>query len=395
MQPTLGVYLHIPFCERICPYCDFAVVAARRLAPEDERRYVDALLAELALRAPAYAGRRLVSIYFGGGTPSRLAVDSIGRLIEALRSRFAADPAIEVTLEANPGTLEAQRLPGFRDAGVNRLSLGVQSFDDATLKRLGRAHRAREIEASLAAARAAAFDALSLDLIFAAPGQTLADWQREVRRALALRPGHLSLYELSYEARTPFGRAAARGRLQPADDEVGAAMFECAEHELGSAGYEHYEISNYALPGQAARHNQRYWRREPVLGLGVGAVSSEAPGPGAAHGARRHNPRDLARYLAAVHSGRPDECGVREELTPEIARGEAVFLALRTAQGLDAERFRAEFGALPRGFWPEPIDRLCGAGLLAEGQGGDLRLTARGRLLADSVASAFVALPGA
>jgi putative oxygen-independent coproporphyrinogen III oxidase len=383
----LGVYLHVPFCERICPYCDFAVVAARSLGRADEARYVAALRGELAARRAAFAGRRLATIYFGGGTPSLLSPESVAELVDAVRGAFPGDAPAEVTLEVNPSTLERERLPGFRDAGVDRVSVGIQSFDDTTLRRLGRAHRAREGRLTLAACRAAGFARLSLDLIAAAPGQDFAAFDRELDAALAEAPEHLSVYELTLEPGTPFARAAETGRLAIADEETAARMLERAEQRLSAAGYRRYEISSYARPGRESLHNQRYWQRRPVLGLGMGAVSHDPTAREAPHGTRRSNPRTLDAYLDVAAGAAAPEI---EALSPRIARGEAAFLALRTASGLDAERFAAEFGAPPRAYFGGAIAELCAQGLLEEGDTGGLWLTPRGRMLSDSVFAHFV-----
>jgi oxygen-independent coproporphyrinogen-3 oxidase len=303
-----------------------------------------------------------------------------------VRSAFAGEPA-EVTIEINPSTLERERLPGFRAAGVDRVSVGIQSFDDTTLRRLGRAHRAREGERTLAACRAAGFARLSLDLIAAAPGQDLAAFERELATAISVAPEHVSVYELTLEPGTPFARAAEHGRIARADEETAARMLEVTEERLCAAGYRRYEISSYARPGREARHNQRYWQRRPVLGLGMGAVSNDPPGPAAQHGARRTNPRSLAAYLEVAAGARHAEV---ETLTPGAARGEAVFLALRTASGLDAARFAGEFGAPPRAFFGDAIAQLRSEGLLEESDTGWLRLTPRGRMLSDSVFAHFV-----
>ncbi|HEY8494271.1 MAG TPA: radical SAM family heme chaperone HemW [Myxococcota bacterium] len=386
----VGVYVHVPFCERVCPYCDFAVVAARPLAPDRERAYVDALLLELARRAPDFAGpgggpRPLASLYFGGGTPSLLAPESLARLVSAVHAQFPAEGPVEITLEVNPSTVERARLPGFRDAGVNRLSVGVQSFSDATLKRLGRAHRADAARATLAAARAAGFEDLSLDLIVGAPGQRLSDLERDLDETLAFAPEHVSAYLLTIEPGTPFARAAARGQLALPDDDEGALLLERLAERLEAGGLARYEISSFARPGREARHNRRYWERQPVLGLGMGAWSCEPPSPEAPHGARRANVRALDAYLARIAAGAPAAAGPPERLAPAAARGEAAFLALRTARGLDAARFAGEFGAPPRAFWPDVIAEAVAAGWLIENGAGDLRLSPRGMLLSDSL----------
>ena len=387
---TLGVYLHVPFCERVCPYSDFAVVAARRLARETETDYVEALLAELAARRGAFGGLALATVYLGGGTPSLLTPASVGRLLDAARRAFPpGEEPPEVTLEVNPSTTERERLPAFRAAGVSRLSIGVQSFDDTILRRLGRAHRAAEALRSLAAAREAGFENLSLDLIVAAPGQSAASLERDLDQALAFAPEHVSLYGLTVEAGTPFALAARRGQLALPDEDAAAALLERAAERLEAAGLERYEISNFARPGFASRHNRRYWERRPVLGLGVSAWSSEPPSAAFPHGARRGNLRELPAYLERVRAGRAAEAAPPEALAPAAQRGEVVFLALRTMRGLEAAAFAAEFGAPPRAFYAAPIERLRAAGLLEEAAGGDLRLTARGVLLSDSVFAEF------
>jgi oxygen-independent coproporphyrinogen-3 oxidase len=381
----VGVYVHFPWCERVCPYCDFAVLAARSLPQAALARYLDALEAELARRRPDYGERALASLYLGGGTPSLLGPAALARVIDAVRAAFAPSGALEITLEVNPSSTERERLPGFRDAGVNRISLGAQSFDDGTLKRLGRAHRASAVRATLEAVRAAGFAQLSLDLLFAAPGQTRALLDADLDALLAADPEHVSAYELTLEPGTPFAAAAAKGRLALPDEASAAAMLEQVEARLSAAGYRRYELSNFARPGCESVHNRRYWERRPVLGLGMGAVSTDPSDAAHAHGVRRFNPRELARYLA--DPGAPAEV---EVLTPPVARGEAMFLALRTARGVDAAGFAREFGAAPRHFFGPEIARLRDDGLLEEGDAGDLRLTPRGRMLADSVFAWFV-----
>jgi oxygen-independent coproporphyrinogen III oxidase len=386
---SLGVYLHVPFCERVCPYCDFAVVAARSLAEDREERYVAALLAELAIRRGDFAGHALASVYLGGGTPSLLRPESIARLVAAVHAAFPCEGAIEVTLEVNPSTVERERLPGFRAAGVNRISLGVQSFDDGILRRLGRAHRADTARETIRAARAAGFANLSLDLIFAAPGQEPAALDRDLDEAVAFAPEHVSAYALTVEEGTPFATAAARGQLRLPDEDRAAAMMERVAERLEASGLRGYEISSFARPGFEAVHNSRYWRRLPVLGLGLGAWSTDPRGAGAPFGVRRANPRALDAYLAAIEAGGRAEAE-SEVLDERTARGEAAFLALRTRSGLDASGFAREFGAPPRAHFGAAIDALRERGLLTESGAGDLALTAAGRLLADTVFVHFV-----
>jgi oxygen-independent coproporphyrinogen-3 oxidase len=429
---TVGVYVHIPFCERVCPYCDFAVIAAPELPADREARYVDALLRELASRKAVYQdasavnqgpaaaiqdtasavnqgpaaaiqdtnaaashgadglGRSLASIYLGGGTPALLTPASLAKIVDAIRAAFPSDGPVEITLEVNPSTLERTRLPEFRALGVNRVSVGVQSFDDEVLKRLGRAHRVEEAHQTLAACRAAGFQAISLDLIFAAPGQRLVGVKTDLDRALEFGPDHVSTYELTIESGTPFALAASRGQLQLPDEGEAIEMMQTLEDRLRLGGFVRYEISNYARPGFQAVHNRRYWERQPVLGLGLGAFSTEPRSPAAPFGARRSNVRDLRTYLDRIAQQRPTAAGPTEVFDLDTARGEAAFLALRGSRGLLAAEFESEFGQLPRACFGPAIDQLTEVGLLDEAESGDLRLSARGRLLADSVFTEFV-----
>ena len=394
MDSSLGVYVHVPFCARVCPYCDFAVEASQSggaawAAIEDE--YVDTLQAELALRRSSFQGRTLASLYFGGGTPSLFRPDSLARIRQAVEKAFPPGPEpVEVTIEVNPSSVERQRLPAFREeAGVSRLSVGVQSFDDSILKALGRAHQADECRRTLAEARAAGFKNLSLDLMFAVPGQTPAMLESDLAEALRFEPEHVSGYELVFEAGTPFGRASAEGRLAAFPEDACAGMVETIEARLGAAGYRRYELTNYARPGQESVHNRRYWQRRAVLGLGVGAHSTDPPAPGRPHGSRHANPRQRAAWTGSVAGG---QCPVGEEevLDRRTAMAEACFLALRCEEGLDAAGFQAEFGASPRQVFGALIEGFVGQGLLDETAGGGLRLTGRGRELADTVCAEFV-----
>lgn len=390
----VGIYLHLPFCERICPYCDFAVVLAPTLESETEARYVEALCMELAARRSDFGGRALASVYFGGGTPSLFQPESIHKLLEAIRQAFPHSEStgeLETTLELNPSTVEQARLGGFRAAGINRLSIGVQSFDDLQLKRLGRAHRAAVARQTWVAARAAGFDNLSIDLIFAGPSQSRTDLDRDLDELLRWEPEHVSTYELTFEPETPFGRALAAGKMQACDEDRAAEMILQIESRLEAAGFERYEISNYARPGAHSRHNARYWQRQAVLGLGMGAHSTEVRSPDHPHGARRANSRRLDEWLRKVEAS-PGQAGVEETLSAATARGEAVFLALRQRSGLSARAFEAEFGGPPRDFFEAEIDAMRSRGWLSEGEpaAGDLRLTSAGRLMADTVAVEFV-----
>ncbi|MBW2447656.1 MAG: radical SAM family heme chaperone HemW [Deltaproteobacteria bacterium] len=389
-RAEVGVYVHIPFCERVCPYCDFAVVGVRELGAAQEQRTIDALLRELEGRRADFAGRTLASLYFGGGTPSLCRPESLARLAVAVHAAFPSVGPVETTLEVNPSSLERERLPGFRAAGVNRVSLGVQSFDDGVLKRLGRAHRADEARRTLRACREAGFDALSLDLIFAAPGQSLGQLEADLAETLEFGPEHVSAYELGIESGTPFATAAARGQLALPDEDLALAMFDAIEAALTAAGFEHYEIANYARPGFPAVHNQRYWRRLPVLGLGPGAFSTDPTAAETPFGVRRANLRDHAAWLARIEAGEAPEATPPERLDAPTARAEAMFLSLRTRRGVDAAAFAGEFGRPPRAFFEVAIEGLLAQALLRENAAGDLQLTGRGRRLSNEVFGHFV-----
>lgn len=385
----LGLYLHLPFCERVCPYCDFAVVAARSLEPGRATSYVDLLLRELELRSDVFRGYSLRTVYFGGGTPSLFPPEEIGRLLSAATGQFGGAPE-EVTLEANPSRAEGRRFRAFREAGVTRLSLGAQSFDDTTLKRLGRAQSAEDVYAAVEVARAVGFPELSLDLIFAAPGQRLAHLEADLDALAGISPAHVSLYELTIETGTPFALAERRAQLDRAEDGEIAEMFALVAERLRALGLERYEVSNYARPGHESRHNQRYWRRQPVLGLGMGAWSLDPPSARAPFGRRPGNPRSLEAYRARVEAGDDPAAEGHEPLLDSEARGEAAFLALRTREGLSATDFETEFGSPPRAFFASAIDAFCREGLLEEDLAGNLRMSERGFLHADWVATAFV-----
>ncbi|MCZ6506447.1 MAG: coproporphyrinogen-III oxidase family protein, partial [Acidobacteria bacterium] len=325
----------------------------------------------------------------GGGTPSLLRPESVAELVDGATSAFRALPELEVTLELNPGTTLRERLPGFREAGINRLSVGVQSFDDGKLKRLGRAHLADECRKTLEAARAARFDNVSLDLLFRAPGESMAQLERDLGAFVAAEPEHVSTYELTLEAGTPMKEAAARGRLPRAGEDEAAEMMTRLDEGLGAAGLVRYELASYSRPGFESSHNRRYWERAAVLGLGLGAWSSTPVGEGSPFGGRRSNLRSLDRYLGRLESGTLPDLDLEVHDSP-TARAEAMLLGLRRTQGVDAQLFAAEFGGSPDDFYPEPVADLVRTGLLVRGEGGNLLLTRRGRLLADTVAERFV-----
>jgi oxygen-independent coproporphyrinogen-3 oxidase len=381
MQTSL--YIHFPFCLKKCLYCDFNSLAGSRITPEE---YAALVVREMELRAERLDSPVTApTLYFGGGTPSLMEPHLVARLIEAAQRLFGLTADAEVTIEANPGTLTAGKLAGYRAAGVNRLSLVVQSFSDEMLVLLGRVHTAREALDSFVAARECGFDNIGIDLIHTLPGETPAGWRDELIRAIDLRPEHISAYGLTVEEGTPFHLMEREGWLHLPDEDAGVAMFRETGEFLEWAGYEHYEISNFALPGFRSRHNQVYWRRDNCLGFGAGAHSFlRAP----AFGARWRNALSPESYLRAVASATLPE----EELTfltERDAMAEFFFLGLRMLDGVEPAQFRREFGCTVAEAYPGEVERLIAEGLI-ECRGGFLRLTGRGLCLANQVFMRFI-----
>ncbi|MDD5389156.1 MAG: radical SAM family heme chaperone HemW [Gallionellaceae bacterium] len=332
--PPLSVYAHIPWCVRKCPYCDFNSHAQREEIPE--ARYLDALTRDLELALPEVWGREVSSIFIGGGTPSLFTPAGIDRLLTTLRTLLRVSPLAEITLEANPGTFEAARFRGYRDAGVNRLSLGIQSFNPQHLKALGRIHDEREARAAAEAA-IGLFDAVNLDLMYALPGQNLEQARADLETALALEPAHLSAYHLTLEPNTPF---AAQPPALP-DDDLSADMQIQAEDLLGAAGYEHYETSAFARPGSRCRHNLNYWTFGDYLGLGAGAHGKLTFHDRIERQSRLKHPK---AYMDAVLAMPPTHIAE----TRKLDRGDRVFEfmmnALRLNEGFDPRLFEARSG---------------------------------------------------
>ena len=369
-KKTLGLYLHIPFCRSKCIYCDFYSLAGREEAMD---RYVQALLLHLEREAPRAAGYRVDTVYFGGGTPSLLGPRRLTALLEGAVACFSLAEGAEVTMEGNPESCQqAEELRALRRSGFNRLSLGLQSANDGELRRLGRIHTFAQGRSAVAAARAAGFANLSLDLMYGLPGHTMAGWLDTLDRVLALEPDHLSCYGLRAEEGTPLWRQ--RDTLP--DDEVQADLYLTAVERLAAAGLEQYEISNFARPGFESRHNLRYWRLSPYLGFGPGAHSDFG-------GCRFAWPRDLEGYLQAVPAGTlaPEQV---QSISPEERLREYVMLSLRTARGLEERRFRAlgggDFAPLARAMAP-----LAAAALAEETAPGCWRLTPRGFLVSNTI----------
>jgi oxygen-independent coproporphyrinogen-3 oxidase len=367
----LPLYIHVPFCIRKCSYCDFNAYSGMDSLTED---FVACVIREIE-RAPE-RGRRVPTVFFGGGTPTYLSAEQLAAILNAARAAFDVLPDAEITAEANPTTVDAAKFAAMRGAGFNRLSIGVQAFDDRLLQRMDRWHSANEAAEAVAAARRAGFDNLSLDLIFGLPDQTRADWDATLDRAIGMGMEHLSVYALTLEPGTRFERLHAGGKLRLPDEDTELWMFEHAIARLTAAGFEHYEVSNYARPGFRSRHNQAYWRNEEYLGFGPGAVSCVG-------GRRWTKEKFPPRYVAKARAG-ADLTVEEERLEADAALAETLILGLRMREGVPLSRLRDRFGMDPAERFAEPIARLTNAGLLDRG-GGALRLTHRGLLLANDV----------
>lgn len=373
MSRPLGLYIHIPFCRSKCAYCDFY-----SLAQSEERMdaYVSALCSSLRAAAPHAAGYLVDTVYCGGGTPSLLGAQRLAELLQTAADCFPLAPDAEITFEANPESARDEAaLRTLRDAGFNRISLGMQSADDSELRAIGRIHTARDTVLAIKAARRAGFDNLSLDLIYGLPEQTLERWQRSLDAAIALAPEHLSCYALKVEPGTPL--YAQRDTLALPDDDAQADMYLYTAETLAAKGYEHYEISNFAQPGYASRHNLKYWALSEYLGFGPGAHSD--------FGGRRFAvARDLAAFLAGGSTYSEDSAiDARERVA------ERVMLGLRTARGIAADELRLPFGTADEPPFPfddaEAVLRECAAHGLAEQNAGRWRLTVRGFLVSNAI----------
>ncbi|MEQ9334070.1 radical SAM family heme chaperone HemW [Thalassobaculum sp.] len=374
---AIGVYVHWPFCLSKCPYCDFNSHVADAV---DHDRWRRALVRELATQAARAGRRRVESVFFGGGTPSLMAPDTVAAVLETVRSSFRIANDLEVTLEANPTSVEAGKLEAFRDAGVNRVSLGVQALDDSVLTFLGRTHGAGEALAAVATARER-FERVSFDLIYARPDQSPQSWRRELAGALAHAAGHLSLYQLTIEPTTPFHSLHARGAFRLPDEDTAAALWDVTQDTLEAAGMPAYEVSNHARPGQECRHNMVYWSYRDYLGVGPGAHGRLSEG-GAKVATRTH--RAPAIWLDRVE--RDGHALVDDRpIDPTETLIEATLTGLRLAGGLPRERWTALFGRGPEDlFEAATISLLVDGGFLALDTEG-LRATAAGRARLDAV----------
>ena len=372
MKP-LALYIHIPFCAAKCAYCDFASYPGRETAWDG---YFEALWEEMAGWNGKLADREIATLFIGGGTPTLVPAEYITGTLARAREMapFARDA--EITLEGNPGTLSPAKLADYRAAGINRLSLGAQSFDDELLESLGRIHTAAQIGEAVVMAREAGFDNLNLDLMYALPGQTMDRWRATLEAAVALGPEHISAYSLIVEPGTPMAERVRRGEARlPSEDRVNA-MQRMAVDVLAAAGYRRYEISNYARGGKLCRHNLVYWRRGEYLGLGCAAHSL-------LEGCRFANPAGLEEYLSGERGGRP------QRLTRKDAMEETLMLSTRTVRGLDLRAWRMEFGVEFTAGRESALRRLAEGGFI-ELEGGFLRLTLRGMEVQNAVVLALM-----
>jgi oxygen-independent coproporphyrinogen-3 oxidase len=381
-----SLYIHIPYCISKCPYCDFN---SHVVAEIPEVKYIDALLRELEHygNLEDWRGRTVQSIFFGGGTPSTFKPESIGKLLAWTAATFPINLDCEITLEANPGTVDSDKFFGYRDAGVNRISVGVQSFQPKLLKLLGRVHSAEEARQALGTVRQAGFENFSFDLIYANPGQTLRELEADLDTALEFQPPHLSAYNLTFEEGTPFHYEYRAGRMKSLSEEDEIAMSELIERKFSGARLSRYEISNYARPRWHSRHNVNYWRGGDYLGLGAGAHSHKQDMSGGAFGRRWNNEKTPGRYMRRVTEMR-QAVVQQEELELTKAAGEFMFLGLRMMEGVSIEKFCSRFGKAPVEFYPRIRDWIDGD--LMEEKQAFLRLTPKGLLLANSLFVEFM-----
>ena len=364
-----GIYLHIPFCKSRCIYCGFFSTTSL----QKRHDYVDAVVEELRQRRSFLANQPIDTIYFGGGTPSQLPSDELERMLDAIYHLYNVREGAEVTLEGNPDDLTPSFLQRIRQMGVNRLSMGVQSFDDARLRFLHRRHTAAQAIQAVHDAQAAGFTNLSIDLMFGFPGQTLDQWKQDVQIALSLQVQHLSAYSLMYEEDTLLERMLSAGEITEVDEEVSLQMYEYLMDALEAAGYEHYELSNFALPGRQSRHNSSYWHGIPYLGVGAGAHSYDGYD-------RFYHPDALEPYMADVLSLEVEHLSTHERYD------EFVFTALRTSEGLSLSALEKQFGVAAKEYCLQNAQRHLKAGLLSH-TGDILCLTRHGLFISNEVMS--------
>jgi oxygen-independent coproporphyrinogen III oxidase len=368
-----GIYLHIPFCKQACHYCDFHFSTNR----SDQKELTNALVEELRLQRTYLVNKKINTIYFGGGTPSLLSEEELNMIFSSIREMFDVDDQSEITVEANPDDLHEEYLFNLKKLGVNRLSIGIQSFNDYVLKFMNRSHHAQHARDSFLRSRSAGFNNISIDLIYAVPGESEEDWRTQVKEGIALRPEHISAYSLTIEEKTVFGKMFSRGKLHPVDDDHAARQFEILVDELAQAGYEQYEVSNFSLPGFQSKHNSNYWKGEHYLGIGPSAHSYNGV-------SRQFNIKNNSLYVRSLVSGKiPFEL---ENLSNEEQANEYILTTLRTSWGTDLQKLKERFGYDVVEQNNKYLERLF-ENELARMTGNVLVLTPKGRLLADKIAS--------
>lgn len=380
MNELAGIYIHIPFCAARCHYCNFATGGYEADLAE---RYVKALLQEISradLNGRA-AMRTVDTIYFGGGTPTTLSIQQFARILDLCHRQFALAPETEITAEANPGSVSLKYLKELRALGINRLSFGVQSFADDELQMIGRVHNAHEARAAIRLARQAGFANISLDLIAGLPEQRMETWQRNLQEAFALAPEHLSVYLLELYQDAPLLHRIKRGELRALDEELTVAMYYALVDEAARHGYEHYEISNWARPGYASRHNLKYWTGAPYWAFGVSAAGYDGR-------TRWSNTRNIHEYLKRLEHA---ESPIAEtiELDDEDRQSEHLFLRLRLQDGVNLREHQQRFGVNARERYSDELARLNDAGLI-ELNNDELKISRKGKVLANEVFAVFV-----
>ena len=375
---NIGLYIHIPFCRQKCLYCDFPSWAGKE---SQMQGYVDALTKEIANRAKVYFDRKVVSVFFGGGTPTTLSIPMLEQLMAAVFENWDIAEDAEITTEANPGTLDREMAEALKKMGFNRLSMGVQAWQNSLLKSLGRIHTIESFQENFKVVREAGFENVNTDLMFALPGQTMADWQETVQNMVAMEPEHISAYSLIIEEGTPFYDRYEKGELTPAEEDLDREMYRWAVEYLAENGYEQYEISNFAKNGRQSRHNRIYWQAEEYLGMGLGSHSYM-------NGERFHNIYDLQDYIRADG----DVSLLKEEvevISREDALAEFMFLGLRLTEGVSFARFEERFGEEMKNIYGSQIEKLVKDGLLTEDEKG-IRLTERGTDISNVVFEEFL-----
>ncbi len=367
-----GIYIHIPFCKQRCSYCAFYSTTLYNI----REKYVDALCKELIMRKE-YANRETIeTIYLGGGTPSTLTMEQLQRICDTIYSTYTVSPTPEVTIECNPDDLTPEYLAQLKQLPFNRISMGVQSFNDTQLKRLGRRHNADKARQAVRNAREAGYDNISIDLIFALPGSTIAEWEHDLDSAIALHPDHLSAYNLTYEEGTPMQRALERGEFTELSEEENIEQFQMLIKKLKLAGYRHYEISNFAQPGRESRHNSSYWNDTPYIGCGAAAHSYNGT-------SRQWNIADIGQYIKGIENGEPNF--ELEQLTEEERYNDTILTRLRTSRGIPLEWMKSKFSSILNQHMMNCAQKLIENGNLQLTDDGHISLTEKGIFISDAI----------